>query len=214
MTWRYDADAPRHRRLAARAAPCCARARVRRARHDRGHRHDRRADRARARRRSRAARRDPALGLDRRRARRVRRHRRRRRVHDRARDRAARRRAHAHGRRAAAGPDVRPTPAIIFTGPAALDALLGRATRDTAGPRAGLERWGNDNPTGIAHDHVGVDRNRRDHGRAVPPRRHRHERPRGRDVRARRAEPRRDRHASRSRSSCPPRRRRRPDIRS
>ncbi len=47
-------------------------------------------------------------------------------------------------------------PAIIFSGPAALDRLLGQATRATDGPRAGLERWGNDNPTGIAHDHVGV----------------------------------------------------------
>lgn len=47
-------------------------------------------------------------------------------------------------------------PAIIFKGKARLDALLGVATRATDGPRAGLERWGNDNPTGIAHDHVGV----------------------------------------------------------
>jgi hypothetical protein len=46
-------------------------------------------------------------------------------------------------------------PAIIFTG-AALDSLLGVATRATDGPRAGLERWGNGNPTGMAHDHVGV----------------------------------------------------------
>jgi dienelactone hydrolase len=46
-------------------------------------------------------------------------------------------------------------PAIIFRG-AALDALLGVATRATDGPRAGLERWGNGNPTGMAHDHVGV----------------------------------------------------------
>lgn len=47
-------------------------------------------------------------------------------------------------------------PAIIFSGTAQLDRLLGHATRATDGPRAGLERWGNDNPTGIAHDHVGV----------------------------------------------------------
>src|SRR5664279_6345856 len=46
-------------------------------------------------------------------------------------------------------------PAIIFRGPA-LDSLLGVATRATDGPRAGLERWGNGNPTGMAHDHVGV----------------------------------------------------------
>lgn len=49
-----------------------------------------------------------------------------------------------------------PDPAIIFSGQAQLDALLGQATRATDGPRSGLERWGNDNPTGIAHDHVGV----------------------------------------------------------
>ena len=47
-------------------------------------------------------------------------------------------------------------PAIIFSGTAALDRLLGQATRATDGPRTGLERWGEDNPTGIAHDHVGV----------------------------------------------------------
>lgn len=45
---------------------------------------------------------------------------------------------------------------IIFNTTAELDAILGQATRATEGPRAGLERWGNDNPTGIAHDHVGV----------------------------------------------------------
>ena len=49
-----------------------------------------------------------------------------------------------------------PDPAIVFSGTAALDRLLGHATRATDGPRAGLERWGNDNATGIAHDHVGV----------------------------------------------------------
>jgi len=47
-------------------------------------------------------------------------------------------------------------PAIIFDTPARLDALLGHAQRDTVGPRAGLEQWGTDNPTGIAHDHVAV----------------------------------------------------------
>ena len=46
--------------------------------------------------------------------------------------------------------------AIIFDTPAKLTQLLGTATRDTAGPRAGLERWGIDNPTGMAHDHIGV----------------------------------------------------------
>ncbi len=46
-------------------------------------------------------------------------------------------------------------PDLIFTG-AQLDTILGVATRATDGPRAGLERWGNDNPTGIAHDHVGM----------------------------------------------------------
>ena len=45
-------------------------------------------------------------------------------------------------------------PKIIFDTPARLDALLGQAQRDTSGPRAGLEQWGTDNPTGIAHDHV------------------------------------------------------------
>lgn len=49
-----------------------------------------------------------------------------------------------------------PDPTLIFRGPEALDALLGRATRWTTGPRAGTERWGDDNPTGLAHDHVGV----------------------------------------------------------
>jgi hypothetical protein len=47
-------------------------------------------------------------------------------------------------------------PDLLFTTPARLDQILGRATRAGDGPRAGLERWGNDNPTGIAHDHVGV----------------------------------------------------------
>jgi len=47
-------------------------------------------------------------------------------------------------------------PAIIFNSTAALDRVIGVATRATDGPRVGLERWGNDNPTGIAHDHVGV----------------------------------------------------------
>lgn len=48
------------------------------------------------------------------------------------------------------------TPAIVFAGPTALERILGVATRATDGPRTGLERWGNDNRTGIAHDHVGV----------------------------------------------------------
>ena len=48
-----------------------------------------------------------------------------------------------------------PDQAVIFRG-AQLDSILGVATRATEGPRAGLERWGNDNPTGIAHDHVGT----------------------------------------------------------
>ncbi len=47
-------------------------------------------------------------------------------------------------------------PGFVFAGRAALDRILGVATRATTGPRAGLERWGNDNLTGIAHDHVGV----------------------------------------------------------
>ena len=47
-------------------------------------------------------------------------------------------------------------PELIFAGPQALDRMMGTATRATSGPRTGLERWGNDNPTGIAHDHVGV----------------------------------------------------------
>jgi hypothetical protein len=47
-------------------------------------------------------------------------------------------------------------PAVVFSGTAQLDRILGVATRATEGPRAGLERWGNDNKTGIAHAHVGV----------------------------------------------------------
>jgi pimeloyl-ACP methyl ester carboxylesterase len=46
--------------------------------------------------------------------------------------------------------------ALIFDTPAKLDALLGVAARDIEGERAGLERWGSDNPTGIAHEHVAV----------------------------------------------------------
>lgn len=52
-----------------------------------------------------------------------------------------------------------PDPAVIFKGPADLDRLLGDAVRFTDGPRAGSERWGlsaGTNPTGVAHDHVGV----------------------------------------------------------
>jgi hypothetical protein len=52
-----------------------------------------------------------------------------------------------------------PDPAIIFKDPLALDRLLGHAVRFADGPRAGSERWGvsaGTNPTGVAHDHVGV----------------------------------------------------------
>ncbi len=52
-----------------------------------------------------------------------------------------------------------PDPALIFKGPADLDRLLGQAVRFSDGPRAGTEHWGlsaGKNPTGIAHDHVGV----------------------------------------------------------
>jgi dienelactone hydrolase len=49
-----------------------------------------------------------------------------------------------------------PDAALIFDTPDELDALLGQATRDTDGSRAGLERWGIDNPTGLAHDHIAV----------------------------------------------------------
>ncbi len=47
-------------------------------------------------------------------------------------------------------------PALIFDTAGELQGLLGVATRDTSGPRVGLEQWGGDNPTGIAHDHIGV----------------------------------------------------------
>lgn len=47
-------------------------------------------------------------------------------------------------------------PAIVFDTPAKLDALLGSATRVTSGPRTGQERWGTDNATGMAHDHIAV----------------------------------------------------------
>lgn len=47
-------------------------------------------------------------------------------------------------------------PEIIFAGTAALDRTFGQAARATEGPRVGLERWGFDNPSGMAHDHVGV----------------------------------------------------------
>jgi len=47
-------------------------------------------------------------------------------------------------------------PELVFAGRDAIDRVMGVATRATDGPRAGLERWGNDNPTGVAHDHVGV----------------------------------------------------------
>ncbi len=47
-------------------------------------------------------------------------------------------------------------PALVFRTRPMLDAVFGTAERATEGPRAGLERWGSDNPTGAAHDHVGV----------------------------------------------------------
>ncbi len=49
-----------------------------------------------------------------------------------------------------------PDAGVIFNSTSALDSVIGQATRATDGPRSGLERWGNDNATGIAHDHVGV----------------------------------------------------------
>jgi hypothetical protein len=48
-----------------------------------------------------------------------------------------------------------PDPALIVTGDD-LDRLLGVAARFDSGPRAGQERWGSSNPTGIAHEHVGA----------------------------------------------------------
>jgi hypothetical protein len=47
-------------------------------------------------------------------------------------------------------------PVLVFRTRTMLDAVFGTAERAADGPRAGLERWGNDNPTGLAHDHVGV----------------------------------------------------------
>ncbi len=47
-------------------------------------------------------------------------------------------------------------PALVFGTKQRLDAVFGLAERAADGPRAGLERWGSDNPTGLAHDHVGV----------------------------------------------------------
>jgi pimeloyl-ACP methyl ester carboxylesterase len=47
-------------------------------------------------------------------------------------------------------------PSLVFRTPREIDAVFGTAARAVDGPRAGLERWGNDNPTGMAHDHVGV----------------------------------------------------------
>lgn len=47
-------------------------------------------------------------------------------------------------------------PALVFGTKQRLDAVFGVAERAADGPRAGLERWGSDNPTGLAHDHVGV----------------------------------------------------------
>jgi len=45
-----------------------------------------------------------------------------------------------------------PDPSVVFGDPGRLDQLLGQASRDASG----AERWGWSNPTGIAHDHVGV----------------------------------------------------------
>jgi dienelactone hydrolase len=47
-------------------------------------------------------------------------------------------------------------PALVFRTRPKLNAVFGTAARATDGPRAGLERWGSDNPTGMAHEHVGV----------------------------------------------------------
>ena len=159
MDWHYDRRSPACSPARPRAARCCARARATpRSSRPRSPTTHRRGDRARGELDGAASRRARSLADDRRRTPRARRRpdRGHRRVHDPARDRAARRRAR-HVRRA---PPNRPSafadPAIIFAGTAALDRLLGQATRATDGPRAGLERWGNDNPTGIAHDHVGV----------------------------------------------------------
>jgi len=49
-----------------------------------------------------------------------------------------------------------PQPEFVHSGRVELDRLLGVATRAVDGPRAGLERWGMSNPTGLAHDNVGV----------------------------------------------------------
>ncbi|HEY5947085.1 MAG TPA: hypothetical protein VIV40_16390 [Kofleriaceae bacterium] len=49
-------------------------------------------------------------------------------------------------------PDI----SLVFDTAAKLDNLLGQATRDTTGARSGLEQWGADNPTGMAHDHIAV----------------------------------------------------------
>jgi pimeloyl-ACP methyl ester carboxylesterase len=46
--------------------------------------------------------------------------------------------------------------ALIFDTPGKLNAMLGQAARATSGPRSGKERWGTDNPTGMAHDHIAV----------------------------------------------------------
>lgn len=46
--------------------------------------------------------------------------------------------------------------ALIFDSKSELDSLLGEAARDASGPRDGLEKWGTDNATGIAHDHIAV----------------------------------------------------------
>jgi pimeloyl-ACP methyl ester carboxylesterase len=47
-------------------------------------------------------------------------------------------------------------PALIFDTASKLTDLLGQAARHTTGARAGLEQWGTDNETGMAHDHIAV----------------------------------------------------------
>jgi pimeloyl-ACP methyl ester carboxylesterase len=47
-------------------------------------------------------------------------------------------------------------PSLIFDSAPELEALLGQATRETSGPRNGLEHWGTDDPNGIAKDHIAV----------------------------------------------------------
>jgi pimeloyl-ACP methyl ester carboxylesterase len=49
-----------------------------------------------------------------------------------------------------------PEAELIFDSPERLDALLGAPERFAEGPRAGQERWGWSNSTGLAHESVGV----------------------------------------------------------